>query len=314
MAIPNTIHFIFGMDEQFGGKPFSYIHYLVLRSALAVNKPEQVVLHYAFEPRTDWWEAVKPYVVLNRVTPPSRVFGKPIRNFAHRSDILRLDILRCEGGIYLDIDVFCVRSLRPLRSNNLVMGIELNRGLCNAVILAEPKAPFLDLWIESYREFNHELWNYHSVHVPYRLAQTYPHLIKVVDEYSFFFPMYDDPLSPLLWNSYVPLGSRLLPLSPLLWNSHSPLRRRLLGVWSDLKSSMLKSDDRPFRRLPYLHSVFWTPAAYYNRLRQSFCVHLWETHWWEPYLRDLRPDTLRSSCGLFRKLVDEILPDETRSL
>jgi hypothetical protein len=197
MAIPNTIHFIFGMDEQFGGKPFSYIHYLAVRSALAVNKPDQIVLHYAFEPSTEWWEAVKPYVVLNRVTPPSTVFGKPLRHYAHRSDILRLDIMRCEGGIYLDMDVFCVRSLSPLRSHSAVMGAELNQGLCNAVILAEPNSPFLDLWVESYRDFDQELWNYHSVHIPYRLAQAYPHLIKVVDEYSFFFPMYDDPLSPL---------------------------------------------------------------------------------------------------------------------
>jgi hypothetical protein len=296
MAIPNTIHFIFGMDEQFGGRPFSYIHYLVVRSALAVNKPEQVVLHYAYEPRTEWWEAVKPYVVLDRVTPPTTVFGKPLRHYAHRSDVMRLEIMRCDGGIYLDMDVFCVRSLGPLRSHSLVMGIEPNQGLCNAVILAEPKAPFLDLWIESYREFDQELWNYHSVQMPYRLALAYPHPIKVVDEYAFFFPLYDDPLSPLLWKSELPFG------------------QRLLGAWLDLKYSMRRNDpNRPFRRLPYLRHVFWTSATYYRHLRQSFCVHLWESHWWEPYLRDLRPDTIRSSNGLFRKLVDEILPGEIKS-
>jgi hypothetical protein len=296
MTIPNTIHFIFGMDEQFGGKPFSYIHYLAVRSALAVNKPDQVVLHYGFEPRSEWWEAVKPYVILDRVTPPSKIFGKPLRHFAHRSDILRLEIMRCEGGIYLDMDVFCVRSLAPLRAHNLVMGIEPNQGLCNAVILAEPNAPFINLWVESYREFDQELWNYHSVYVPYRLAQAYPHLINVVDEYTFFFPMYDDPLSPLLWRSYLPPSSRLL------------------GAWSDIQCSVRHRDlGVPIRRLPYLHHVFWTSAAYYRRLRQSFCLHLWESAWWELYLRDLRPDTMRFSYGLFRKLVDEILPDETKA-
>lgn len=293
MAIPNTIHFIFGMDEQFGGKPFSYIHYLAVRSALAVNKPDQVVLHYAFEPHTEWWEAVKPYVVLDRVRPPLEVFGKPLRHFAHRSDILRLEILRSEGGIYLDADVFCIRPLAQLRHHSLVMGVELNQGLCNAVILSEPNAPFLDLWIESYRDFDQELWNYHSVLLPYRLAQAYPHLINVVDEYAFFFPLYDDPLSSLLWNSHVPLHSRLL------------------GACLDLKYSIRRRDmSLPFRRLPYLRHVLWTSAEYYRQLRSSYCLHLWESHWWELYLRDLLPDTIRSSCGLFRKLVDEILPDE----
>lgn len=293
--IPNMIHFIFGMDEQFGGKPFSYIHYLAVRSAIAVNKPDQVILHYAFEPRTEWWEAIKPYVVLNRLTPPTSVFGKPVQHFAHRSDILRLEIMRSEGGIYLDMDVFCVCSLGPLRSHSLVMGVELNQGLCNAVILAEPKAPFLDFWIDSYRNFDQELWSYHSVRVPYRLAKTYPNLIKVVDEYAFFFPMYDDPFSSLLWDPHLAIGSRLL------------------GASSDFKYIMQPRDyNRPVRRLPYLRHAFWTSAAYYRRLRQSFCLHLWESHWWNLYLRDIRPDTIRSSRGFFRRLIDDVLPQETR--
>jgi hypothetical protein len=293
MAVPSRIHFIFGLDERFGGKQFSYIHYLAVRSAAKVNEPDEIVLHYTFEPNSQWWDAVKPYVILNKVTSPTTVFGRSVDSFAHRADILRLDILRNEGGIYLDMDVFCVRSLDPLRSHKVVMGVEPNVGLCNAVILAEPRAPFLQLWFNRYREFDQTLWNHHSVVIPYRLARLYPQLIHVLDEYAFFFPTYDDPMRDLLWRADIPLWARTA------------------GGWADLRYSLRPRDERqPFRRLPYFMHVLWSSERYYRQMQKSYCVHLWETLWWDRYLRNLNPVTNRTSRGLFRKLVLKILPEE----
>ena len=40
--IPNIFHFVFGMAPDFGGKPFSLVHYLSVKSALTLNQPELV--------------------------------------------------------------------------------------------------------------------------------------------------------------------------------------------------------------------------------------------------------------------------------
>ena len=94
MPVPSTIHYIFGMDEKFGGKPFSYIHHLCVQSAVAVNRPRDVVFHVAHEPRGEWWEATRPAITVNRVTPPSTVFDRRVEHFAHRADVLRLQIVQ----------------------------------------------------------------------------------------------------------------------------------------------------------------------------------------------------------------------------
>jgi hypothetical protein len=40
-------------------------------------------------------------------------------------------------------------------------------GLCNGVIIAEPDAPFVDRWIQSYVNFNGDDWAEHSVRRPW---------------------------------------------------------------------------------------------------------------------------------------------------
>ena len=115
------------------------------------------------------------------VTPvavsPEGNFWKPVIHPAHRSDIVRLERLLEVGGIYLDADVFVQRDFDNLLHHCTVLGKEgfyPQYGLCNAVILSEPEAPFLRRWYNesdlSWKEFN-EHWNEHSVEVPLRLAR-----------------------------------------------------------------------------------------------------------------------------------------------
>jgi len=37
--IPNIFHFCYGFTKDFGGKPFSLVHYLALKSAYEINRP-----------------------------------------------------------------------------------------------------------------------------------------------------------------------------------------------------------------------------------------------------------------------------------
>lgn len=220
--IPDILHFVFGMAPDFGGKPFSLAHFLSVKSAVVLNKPLATYFHYQYEPEGDWWEKTKPLVKLNKIVAPDEIFGRPLYNFAHKTDVVRLQMLKQTGGIYFDIDTISVKPLTELLHQSFVIGQELkpayvpknwrqqlkfkigwtksnlnkNSGLCNAVLLAEKNNEIINLWLDEYKTFRSKgrdkYWNEHSVLVPQRLASLNAEKITQLDPYAFHFPLYDN--------------------------------------------------------------------------------------------------------------------------
>ncbi|MER9658017.1 hypothetical protein NKJ26_32175 [Mesorhizobium sp. M0152] len=203
-SIPRIFHFITGLDGNFGGKPFSFIHYMAIRSALRVNQGFRAKVYYHHEPSGTYWDAIKGDVELIYVDLPTEVFGNPVEHFAHKADVLRLRILLEQGGIYLDLDTICQRPFEPLLDGRVVMGREERAqndgsrkpvGLCNATIIAPPNAEFLHLWYEAYRDFTGgtvgDAWNKFSVQIPMALATERPELLRIEPAASFFWPGWD---------------------------------------------------------------------------------------------------------------------------
>jgi hypothetical protein len=190
--IPNVFHFCYGLLPQ---AEFGFLEYLAIKSAVELNRPERVFLHYQHACSGPWWERVQELVTLNLVAAPLEIFGWPLQHYAHRSDVLRLNMLLEHGGIYLDIDTLCVRPFTALRTSECVLGQQpKKRGLCNAVILSEPRGVFLTAWLDRYHSFRSRgrdwHWDEHSVRVPARLARTRElrSHITVLNERAFFFP------------------------------------------------------------------------------------------------------------------------------
>lgn len=195
-TIPNVIHFIYGLDPSSSQKPFKLTHYLAIKSAYEVNRPDKIYFHYQYEPNGPWWDRIKPYLILDQLTAPDQIYDKKIRHYAHKADILRLKILNAQGGIYLDIDTICLKPFHSLLKYDFVMGIQGdNYGLCNAVILSKPNTQFGQKWLETYQTFNHNQWDTHSVHIPYQLSKSIP--ITVLPNDAFFWPLWD-PIKELL--------------------------------------------------------------------------------------------------------------------
>lgn len=197
MAINKKFHFITGLAEDFGGKPFSFIHYLAVKSAISVNPGFSATIYFAFEPDGPYWDLVRKEANCVRVIAPTEVHGRTLRHFAHRADVLRLQLLIESGGVYLDLDTICQNPLEPLLTGHpAVMGTEKLadghiKGLCNAVILAERGAEFLRLWLDAYRDFSDENWSAFSVELPMRLALDRPDLVHIEPAESFFWPSWD---------------------------------------------------------------------------------------------------------------------------
>jgi len=185
--IPKILHYCFGMTSDFGGKPWSLVHYACVRSAVERIAPSQVFIYCEHEPRGPWWRLTREMVTPIRIRAPRSIFGNPVEHPAHRADIVRLEKLIEFGGIYLDADVFVHRSFDDLLDNSVVMGEELlegEKGLCNAVILAESNARFLNKWYCEYSSFRSkgrdEYWNEHSVKLPHRLATDFSDEVSVL--------------------------------------------------------------------------------------------------------------------------------------
>lgn len=209
--IPSILHYVFGMAPDFGGKPFGFIHYASIQSAVQILRPKEIQFHYHHRPTGWWFERAQEIDGFKLVEERdvTEIYGRAVKHFAHKADIIRLEALRDYGGIYLDLDVFVVRNFDSLLNLDVVLGQEARPrptfsrrpgsesvdepvGLCNAIILAKPFAPFITRWLSSYRNFNHHRWADHSSVIPWALAQAHPDELTVLGPRAFFYPLWHE--------------------------------------------------------------------------------------------------------------------------
>jgi Glycosyltransferase sugar-binding region containing DXD motif len=207
--IPKTLHYVFGMASDAGGKPWSLVHYACLKSALERIRPKDVYFYCEYEPKGPWWELTRKFVNLEKIKAPCEIFGNPLIHPAHRADVVRLEKLISRGGIYLDADVFVHRSFDDLLCNATVLGKQVldgaEFGLCNAVILSEAQAPFLKRWFSEYRSFRSrgrdEFWDEHSVQVPLKLSKDFPREVTSLSHLAFYWPTFRPEDIKLIFDS-----------------------------------------------------------------------------------------------------------------
>jgi hypothetical protein len=210
-AIPKKIYYLFGLDENFIDKPFSFYNYLCILSAKVTNPTYEITIFYKHRPQNIHFDKLASFCNLVQLdqNPPftpeqnSSLDKVGFAYYEHWCDLMRLYILYNYGGIYLDVDVVCTKPFDTLLPHKMVMGQEQVRhkdipykkviiGLCNAVILCEPQSPFIKKWIDEYFiEYKSNWWDYNSIQVPQLIAKKNPKLIYVQPYTSFFKFSYD---------------------------------------------------------------------------------------------------------------------------
>ncbi|CAF4010981.1 unnamed protein product [Rotaria magnacalcarata] len=229
-AIPNIVHFITSQGDaseavlkKFGPRlgyrrmerapdEFQLINYLVLLSARNQIKPDQLYVHYSFEPTGYWWTKAKQdlelNLTLNKIPPITSIYNHPLYHHAHRTDIARLEILDKYGGIYLDLDVLSLKSFSSLTSNphhaEAIFAWERKKfnTICNAVIIAPIHSKFLRRIYHSYQSFNSSCWGCHSVSLPGQLANIYINEVHILPSRAFFTPSWSNIEELYLYNRY----------------------------------------------------------------------------------------------------------------
>ncbi|KAF7724567.1 hypothetical protein EC973_000875 [Apophysomyces ossiformis] len=193
-SIPKIVHFVYGLRSP--EPTLDLIHYLAIKSAHDVLKPEQIMFHYHYLPVGEQFEKARPMLTLRQVDLVHDIFGRPVKHYAHQADVIRLEVLQQYGGIYLDLDVISLKPIDHLLRYEFAMAQEGKggaMGLCNAMILARPNARFLQRWYATYETFDSNDWNYHSVVLPGRLAPHFSDEITVLNHTAFFWPLWDGP-------------------------------------------------------------------------------------------------------------------------
>ncbi|KAI0859486.1 hypothetical protein F4860DRAFT_483015 [Xylaria cubensis] len=288
--IPNHVHFIFGLSNPYTEPSvgtFNFISYLAVRSAVVGIRAENISLHYTYladppapEPNKNplsnrWVDRLKDEITLVYHSPDemAALKNQPGAHWqaAHVSDILRLNLLREQGGIYLDIDAFGLRPFTDLLRSprDIIMGHEGgNRaGLCNAVMVARKNSTFIDRWVAEYNhvDLSHE-WNFHSVILPKKLQLQNPDDICTLPPSAFFWPTWT-------WHH-------------VQW-MHEPLTRQQARQWT---TEISRNGG----------SLFGEQLAF----------HAWSQMSWDRYLSKLTPEMVRTRDTRFNLLVRRFLHDD----
>ncbi|KAK4219865.1 hypothetical protein QBC37DRAFT_271573 [Rhypophila decipiens] len=296
--IPNIVHFVFGLKNPLvksRAGNFDFLWYLAVRSALVSIKPEKLYLHYTYLPGPEasaadaddkdvtmhdplanpWIKRLSKDIELvhHKPAPSSGPDQDSPARYAHLSDTLRLDLLQSQGGIYLDMDSFALRSFEELRNppagHDIILGHEGgNRwGLCNAVMLARPNSTFLTRWIKSYENVDlSKEWNYHSVLLPKEMATAHPDEVCTLAPDAFFWPTWT-------WRH-------------VDW-MHESLNAKDAEYWS----GQIKKHGG---------SLFENQRAY----------HAWSQMAFERYLGKLTPEVIRTRDTRFNFLMRRFLEDD----
>ena len=197
--IPNYLHYIH-LSE--GGRTWKIHHYLSVKSAYIRSGVDKIFIWVDKEPEGEWWNKTKDLVQLELIESPTEIFGKSITQQAHKSDVIRLQVLLEYGGIYVDTDTIFVKSFKPLLNNKFVLGqqnINGSEGLCPAVILSEKNSIFAQNWLAGFKDSfgggppGSNTWCTHSVQYPLWLSKQIPNEVTILDHESFFWPLYHQP-------------------------------------------------------------------------------------------------------------------------
>ena len=194
--IPNQLHYIH-LSE--GGRKWKLHHYLSVKSAYVRSGVDKILMWVDKEPKGEWWNKTKDLVQLELIEPPNEIFNKPITQPAHKSDVIRLQVLLQYGGIYVDTDTIFVKSFKPLLNNKFILGqqnVNGSEGLCPAVILSEANSIFGQHWLAGFKDSfkggppGSNTWCTHSVQYPLWLSKQIPNEITILNHELFFWPLY----------------------------------------------------------------------------------------------------------------------------
>ena len=156
------------------------------------RSPHRLILHTNVWQGDDVFEeARRLFTEVYKFHPAEEIDGVSLDYPQYQADVKRLQVLRDIGGIYLDTDMFMIRSVDEFRNNRFVMGIEGEKdgeieALSNALMMSEQGSPIITKWLQKIPEYlRKNIWAAHAVNLPVTLIDEYKDAFTVLPQKAF---------------------------------------------------------------------------------------------------------------------------------
>ena len=133
---------------------------MAILSMKARSSGTPIYVFYIYDCDGPLWKLIKENVNVIKIKNFSFRGVGHYRHFAHKADIVRLEVLYAVGGLYFDIDTLTISNPEKLIDDSkLVMGYEISPrsgeivGLCNAIMSAPRKNNFVEAWMNQTKYF-----------------------------------------------------------------------------------------------------------------------------------------------------------------
>lgn len=206
--IPRQCFFIYLHDDR-NEMPLNINHYLCVKSQIVVNKVKAIILTnepdslYKFPWMIKLLNEFDEQIEIRYQSRVTNYKGNTLVNPTQESDLIRLQTLYNEGGLYCDLDVMAVSPL-PQELFDSPIAIQApepsklpEHGLGSAVMMAPAKSSWIGRLLSQYDEYdkNIKLGLYEQIiYKPYRLSKRYPTEVGLLDSILFYpyFYYYED--------------------------------------------------------------------------------------------------------------------------
>ncbi|BFZ24365.1 hypothetical protein BsWGS_27404 [Bradybaena similaris] len=181
--VPKIVYFVI-----FGVYKFKFKHYVSVLAAKKFISPTAIYVIGDQHPTGKWWQET-----LNRIhgvrflyrENPKTISGRIPPALHHLSDIVRLQVIYMNGGIYLDADMLITRNLEPLLGYDISLGlIDNSTGMGNAFIVAKRGNSFIHEWYAEYLRYRNNssdfYWN--SLMVPRNIYYSNTSRVNLVSD------------------------------------------------------------------------------------------------------------------------------------
>ena len=192
--IPKVIHLIYLKE-----KDLENFNFRCIKSIAQYCKDYKIKIHNDIEPINNiYWNEIKkiPNIEIIKTQRIKSFDGFPINHVQYEADILRMEIMYNEGGIYMDTDILVVRNFDEIFNSGKAFYLSTesahDTNLINSFLAAKPHNEFIKIWLDKFRSgLRMDNWGYHIRDSNKQILEKNPHYmlkyqIEIMDGYYFF--------------------------------------------------------------------------------------------------------------------------------
>jgi len=204
--IPNIVHYVWILNQRQDNMRLGFEHFLSLYAASTLWNPDKIYIHTDIpegkflpeagaESPSDKWNiliANTSNVEINHIIAPALVPGtnKTITRIEHKSDFIRLQMMRRYGGVYLDWDAHPLRDIKPLRYSGFkaIVGREPSHRVQTGTYMATKDSLLMKIWSEKMSLSYDGTWARHSNRLLTYLAPrivSHPREVLIMEQDAF---------------------------------------------------------------------------------------------------------------------------------